>query len=204
MPGSPLAHELDADDLNQQLPSPAAPNRVIAPFWDELDLNGNSAIDLGGGDWLYAVLHDVGTNADYLLVEWHNAQKEGVPGTAYSFQVWVQLLAEHITFAYPNPGFTGTTSSATVGFENSTGTLGHSYLFDGTGQVPGADTELRLVGDYDTVQLGFGARAQHNLRGCSSITNSVDLTNGAGTLDAAAAATINTFGPCAFLPFATP
>jgi hypothetical protein len=147
-------------------------------------------------------LHDNGSSADYLVVEWHNAKKEG-GGGIYSFQVWVQLLTEHITFAYPNPAFTGTTSSATVGFENSDGTLGHSYLFDGTGQVPAAGSELGLVAEYDAVPLGFGAQAQHTLRGCSSITNSVDLTNGAGTVHAAGAATVNTFGPCILLPFVT-
>ena len=120
------------------MPDPAAPNNVIAPFWDDLDLHGNRDGDSGGGDWLYAVLHDSGSNADYLVVEWHDAQKKGDGGTAYSFQVWVQLNTEHITFAYDTPAFTGDTSSATVGFENSNGTLGHSYLYNGAGQVPRA------------------------------------------------------------------
>ena len=199
MPGSPLSHELDTDSQNQLLPDPSAPNNVIAPFWDELDLKGTNAADTGGGDWLYAAVHDGGTNADYLVVEWHNAQKEGDAGTSYRFQVWVQFQAEHITFAYDTPAFTGDTSSATVGFENSDGTLGASYLYNGTGLVPGAGTELGLNAVFDTAQLGFDARAQHNLRGCSSITNTANISGASGASDIAAAS-VHIFGPCDFLP----
>src|SRR6185369_17821035 len=119
--------------LNQNLPDAALPNGVIAPFWDDLDLQGQPGDLFGGGDWLYALLH-VRQSADYLVVEWHDAQKKGDGGSAYSFQVWVQLNTEHITFAYATPAFAGDTSSATVGFENSDGTLGHSYLYNGAGQ----------------------------------------------------------------------
>jgi uncharacterized repeat protein (TIGR01451 family) len=181
---------------NQHLPDPAAPNNVIAPFWDDLDLNGASPTDPGGGDWYYGVEQ---SNVDYLVVEWHNAQKKSVPGTAYSFQIWIQLHAEHITFAYQV--LTGDTSSATVGFEDGSGTLGHSYLFDGAGTVPAPGDELQLVGNFDTARLGYDARAHHGLPDCSLITNTVNLSNGPGSITASAVVTTPLKGPCLFLPF---
>jgi len=185
---------------NQTLPDTTSPNNVIAPFWDDLDLNGNSSTDTGGGDLLYAVLHDSGSNADYLVVEWHDAQQSGNPGTAYSFQVWIQLNAEHITFAYDTPAFIGDTTSATVGFENSDGTLGHSYLHNGTGQVPADGAELQLSAVYSATVLGFQARAKHGLRGCAPIINTASVSNGAGTHQGTAAVAVNVFGPFEFLP----
>ena len=199
MAGSPQPHDLDTDAQNQLLPSPSKPNGVIAPFWTELDLHGKDGDVSGGGDWLYATVHDVGTDADYLVVEWHNAQKEGDAATAYSFQVWVQLQAEHITFAYATPAFIGDTSTATVGFENSDGTLGHSYLYNGAGTLPADGATLRFVALYDTLQLGFDVRAQHDLRGCSSITNTANISGPSGAFDTAAASVL-IFGPCVFLP----
>jgi uncharacterized repeat protein (TIGR01451 family) len=187
-----------AANLNQHLPDPAVPNGVIAPFWADLDLKGSASGDPGGGDWFYAVLHDVGTNADYFVVEWRNAQKKNDGGTSYSFEVWIQLHAEHITFAYDH--LTGSTSSATIGFENSNGTLGHSYLYNGTGSVPAPGDKLGLVAEFDTAQFGFGVRAHHDLRGCLSLTNTVILSNAPGTIITSTAAASNVFGPCLSLP----
>jgi uncharacterized repeat protein (TIGR01451 family) len=200
MPGAPQPGALSTDDQNQNLPNTAQPNTVIAPFWDELDLNGTDPGDSGQGDWYYAVLHNGITQANYFVVEWHDAQKKGDGGKSYSFQVWVQLQAEHITFAYADPAFSGDTSSATVGFENSDGTLGSSYLYGNSGQVPAAGSTLGLVLNFDTRQLGFDARAQHSLRGCRSITNTASITNQSGILNAAASARVALLGPCEFLP----
>ena len=134
------------------------------------------------------------------MVEWHNAEKKNTLGTtAYSFQVWIQRFTEHITFAYAHAPFTGTTSSASIGFENSDGTLGASYLDNGTGQVPGADDELGLSAVFATAQLGFDVQAPHAQRGCASVTNTVALANGAGTLTDTAVGRTNLFGPCQFL-----
>ena len=44
--------------------------------------------------------------------------------------------------------------------------------------APGAELQINAV--YDTAQLGFDVRAQHNLHGCSTITNPANLSNGAG------------------------
>ena len=199
----PGAGPVGLDPANQHLPNAAAPNAVIAPFWDDLDLDGQAALDAGGGDWWYGVQHNGITGADYLVVEWHHAQKKGDGGTDYNFQVWIQLHVEHITFAYGTPAFTGDTSSATVGFENSNGTLGHSYLYNGAGQVPASGSELRLVTDFDVATLGFDVVGQAGLRGCSTLTNTVDLAKPSGaanTTPLTAAATTATFGPCLFLP----
>jgi len=177
-----------AANQNQDLPDPAAPNNVIAPFWG----------DLHSGGWYYGVLHDNGANVNYLVVEWHNAQKKGDSGTSYSFQVWIQLGAEHITFAYA--GLSGSTTPATIGFENSNGTLGHSYLYNGAGSVPGAGSQLEIVADYTTALLGYDVQVQPGLRGCSRISNTVSLS-GSSSVAAMATASTALFGPCLFLPF---
>jgi uncharacterized repeat protein (TIGR01451 family) len=199
MPGLPGPHDLDTDSQNQPMPAVAAPNNVIAPFWDDLHLKGT--YDSGGGDWLWATVSDNG--ADYLVVEWHIAQKKSDSGSFYSFQVWIQRFVEHITFAYPyaTPAFTGDTSSASIGFENSNGTLGSAYLYNGAGQVPGpgAELELDLGHAFASAQFGFDVRAPHALRGCVSVANTVVLANDSGTLTDAASALTNLFGPCQFL-----
>ncbi len=200
MPG---AGPVGADSVNQNLPASASPNNVIAPFWADLDLDGKALGDPGGGDWWYGVIHNNGTQADYLVVEWHHAQKKFDDGTDYNFQVWIQLHAEHITFAYATPAFTGDTSSATVGFENSDGTLGHTYLFNGAGQVPASGSELALVADFDTALLGFDVRGRSSLPGCSTLTNTVNLARPIGTVSTTAttaSASTATFGPCLHLP----
>jgi uncharacterized repeat protein (TIGR01451 family) len=173
---------------NQQLPDQSGPNNVIAPFWD----------DLTGGDWYFVVEHDSGANVDYLVVEWHNAQKKGVGGTAYSFQVWIQLNVEHITFAYQP--LIGSTSTASVGFENSDGTLGKSYVYPGAGSVPGPPAELQIMAIFDTALLGYDVQAQHGLQGCSLITNTVNLSNAPGSVLTSATANTSTFGPCLLMP----
>jgi uncharacterized repeat protein (TIGR01451 family) len=177
-----------AANQNQDLPDPAAPNNVIAPFWG----------DLHSGGWYYGVLHDNGANVNYLVVEWHNAQKKGDSGTSYSFQVWIQLGAEHITFAYA--GLSGSTTPATIGFENSNGTLGHSYLYNGAGSVPGAGSQLQIVAAYTTALLGYDVQVQPGLRGCSQVSNTVSLSGSPSSVAATATASTALFGPCLFLP----
>jgi len=181
---------------NQHLPDVAGPNTVIAPFWDDFDLAGRNGDPTGGGDWLWEVRSGTGTdsNATYLVVEWHNAQRKSELASADSFQVWIQLYGENIQFAYHS--LTGTKSSAKIGFENSDGTLGHSYLYNGTGHVPGAGAALRLSATYTTAQLGFRARAKPGLRGCTPIINTANLSTGAGTLRAMAVASVNMDGLC--------
>ena len=203
MPG---ASPVGADNVNQNLPAGALPNNVIAPFWADLDLDGKMLGDPGGGDWWYGIQHNGITGADYLVVEWHHAQKKGDTGTDYNFQVWIQLHVEHITFAYDTPAFTGDTSAATVGFENSDGTLGHSYLYNGAGQLPAAGSELALVAHFDTAVLGFDVTGLPGLPGCATITNTVDLARPTGTVSTTAttaSATTATFGPCLYLPLIT-
>ena len=182
-------------DQNQNLPDPTVPNNVIAPFWTELVLKGSTISDTATGDWLFGFLPY--NSAEYLVVEWHNAQKETAPLTAYSFQVWIQLGAEHITFAYE--GLSGITSPATIGFENSNGTLGYSYLYNGSRMVPAPGSELQLKAVFYTAPLGFDVQARHDLRGCG-FTNVVKLSNEAGDLTAAASAFTSAFGPCLDLP----
>ena len=194
----PGAANTNHDNANQHLPDPAAPNDVIAPFWTDLDLNGARPGNPGGGDWYYGLEHDNGANADYFVVEWYRAQKKGDSNTAYTFQIWIQLNAEHITFVYN--ALIGDTLSDTIGFENGDGTLGHSYLYNGTGTVPASGDQLQLVAVFDTALLGYDVHVQPDLPNNTLITNTVQLSNGPGTLTATAAAVTTVKWPTLFLP----
>lgn len=182
-----------AANPSQHLPDPTAPNNVIAPFWSDLDLKGNASTDTGRGEWYYGVLQSSANI--YLVVEWHDAQLNGDNTTHYSFQVWIQLYTEHITFAYLN--LTGPTTTTSIGFENSDGTLGASYLYHGDHVPPGPGTQLQINGRYTTAALGYSVKASQSLRGCSRLTNTVNL---AGTRSDSATTTTAVFGPCLFLP----
>ena len=98
----------------QDMPNPAAPNNVLAPYWTDLD-------PTAGGTIYINVLTD-GTD-DYIVVQW-----EAVPvfGTAMTrtFQVWLTTnfgpSGESIQFEYETTG-AGAPSGLNVGAENRDG-----------------------------------------------------------------------------------
>lgn len=139
--------------FNQELPSSAAPNNILAPFWTDMNLGA-------GGNWYVAVLN-AGPDA-FTVYEWENVQLFGDP-TAYTFQVWVQNGTSNVWFVYADlptiPFFT------TVGVENENGTVGDSYYTNGTGTVPVVGTDLTVntsVGGTATVNF------QAEMKGCST------------------------------------
>jgi subtilisin family serine protease len=102
----------------QQMPDPARPNNVLAPFWT--DLNGEPGGN-GGGDGLRVGVLTDGTD-NWIVVEWDLAIF-GAPTDVRSFQVWLGVNGtEDISYVWnqtlapapPNPGFA-------IGAENSGG-----------------------------------------------------------------------------------
>jgi uncharacterized repeat protein (TIGR01451 family) len=135
------------DFINQHLPDPNLPNNVIAPYWADLDLNGDLPSDGGNGTWSAALVTD-GVN-NFFVGEWTGAGEFGVSSAAHTFQVWIQLGTDNIWMTY---GPTSATAPAlTVGAENFNGMAGDNYYVDttstginGTGTVPVPGDELKV------------------------------------------------------------
>jgi hypothetical protein len=116
----------DLDFVPQTFPDPNRPNNVLAPFWTDLNPAAGGGVRIG-------ILTD-GVD-DWLIVDW-----EGVPtfGTTQlqSFQIWIQLTAEAITYSYGTITGTGSSDGLNVGAENRDGSSGVNL-----GAVPAAGDE---------------------------------------------------------------
>ena len=117
----------DVDFINTDLPDPAIPNNILAPFWT--DLNPSS-----GGRVLIQTLTD-GTNS-WIVVEWESVRSFGDIETN-TFQVWISYTQpDDISFVYGPDIGDGDGGFLTVGAENKFGNTGGSIYFDGAGTLP--------------------------------------------------------------------
>ncbi|MGZ5393685.1 MAG: hypothetical protein ACXWD3_18140, partial [Mycobacterium sp.] len=116
----------------QDMPNPAAPNNVLAPYWTDLN-------PPAGGTIYINVLTD-GVN-DFIVVQW-----EAIPifgsGAARTFQVWIQTNdgpgGESIQFEYEVVG-AGSTTGLNVGAENRDGTSAADLGIDVVPALTGYD-----------------------------------------------------------------
>jgi hypothetical protein len=112
--------------LSATIPSPGAPNGIVAPFLDDLDLTTTGEIYYDFNAW--------GT-----VIEWRNVPAYGYAGTSYSFSISIYPhthgnLPDLIHFQYSNVA-SGNAShdygaGATVGIEHPTGTQGELYSYN--------------------------------------------------------------------------
>jgi hypothetical protein len=120
----------DLDFVPQTFPDPNAPNNVLAPFWTDLNPGAGGGVRIG-------VLTD-GVD-DWMVVDW-----QGVPtfGTSQlqSFEIWIQLTAEAITYSYGTITGSGAPDGLTVGAENRDGSSGLNF-----GSVPASGDELVVI-----------------------------------------------------------
>ena len=117
----------DVDFINSDLPDPAVPNNVLAPFWT--DLNPGA-----GGDIVIATVTD-GVNS-WIVVEWISVPNFG-DGETNSFQVWISYSQpDDISFTYGSDISDGDGGFLTVGAENAFGNSGGTVYFDGVGTPP--------------------------------------------------------------------
>jgi subtilisin family serine protease len=119
---------------NQNLPSPAIPNNVLAPWWTDLNLGA-------GGNWYVAVLN-AGPD-QYTVYEWEDVPRFGDNSSTFSFQVWILNGTDNIWFVYD--GFAGNTGDGTTGAENADGTVGDTVYFDGAGTLPWGGPDLGVA-----------------------------------------------------------
>ncbi|WP_275002234.1 carboxypeptidase regulatory-like domain-containing protein [Promicromonospora iranensis] len=104
---------------NGPIPSSAAPNAALYPFWDDLNL------DAAAGLYTGTTTVD---GKDAFVVEWRNVRKYSPATDRLNFSV--TLVADGtVIYGYGDTTDTDTAkgSSASIGIENATGTVGMQY-----------------------------------------------------------------------------
>ena len=134
----PSSGFLDFSFIPQQLPDPAAPNNVIAPFWADMDLDGTDPADTGAGTLTAATFNLTG-GGQVFITQWTGVEIFGEPGTTYTFQIQIFDAASGVPgiwFAYDS--IPSADSNISVGVEGVNGQLGSSFYFsDGIGGTSG-------------------------------------------------------------------
>ncbi|KAB2907896.1 MAG: C25 family cysteine peptidase [Ignavibacteriales bacterium] len=100
---------------NSSIPNSAFPNDIICPFWDDLDAKSPGTVHYK-------------QDGNKFIIQWTNYQGYS-SGSSYTFQV-VLYSSGKIMFYYKN--MSGTLTSATVGIENSNGTIGTQIAYNAT------------------------------------------------------------------------
>ncbi len=125
----------DATPSNQNLPSPARPNNVLAAFWSDLNVGAGGAVRV-------ASLRDGAMR--WLVVDWEKVPNFGNKAPN-SFQIWIGLNGvQDIAFTYDEVS-KGDNDKLTVGAENKFGNRGKSWYYNGAGTVVAKGTELRVT-----------------------------------------------------------
>ena len=169
---------------NQNLPDPATPNNILAPFWR--DLNGCPGDGSQGN--MYAATLNAGP-FQWFVVEWEDIPFFGIP-TKSTFQIWIgtNASAGGNTIHYTYARLDDATANATVGAENATGTLGDSYYYNGAGAAPAVGTDLAVVSTAGgTATFTFQAEVDSCTPG-EAIVNRADVST-ASSSDTAIAVT---------------
>jgi subtilisin-like proprotein convertase family protein len=109
---------------NVTIPSTAAPNALIAAFWDDLNPSAGGAI--------YTAVSGTSPNRVF-VIEWRGVYRYGTTN-GLTFQIQLVETSNHIYIIYQDTNC-GSTSynnglSATSGIENSGGTAGNKYSYN--------------------------------------------------------------------------
>jgi uncharacterized repeat protein (TIGR01451 family) len=173
------ASSVAAPWTNTDLPDPAVPNNLLAPFWTDLDLRTS-------GDWYVGALTDGVDTWD--IFEWENVPEWGNPSAQHTFQVWIERGTEAIHFIYQKIS-PAVPSSLTVGAENADGTLGDSYYFNSAGTAPAVGTDLIVESVPGSVGV-FNFQVEVGEQQIP-VVNVAELTLGPETLRASAVTEVN-------------
>ena len=146
-----------------QLPDPARPNNVLAPFWT--DLSGDQAPGILAG------LLEEADGSTWLVVEW----RLNVYGTTSlrTFQTWMRVGAEEeIAFAYPaedRPGDPG--KPLIIGAENVNGSGGDQLP---TGLAPAGDLLVRTSAPVPGGSLTYSVTVRGTAAGAGTVATRMD------------------------------
>jgi uncharacterized repeat protein (TIGR01451 family) len=159
-----------AGNTNGQVPAAATPNNLLAPFWTDLDFTN-------GGAWYFVGVSYNG--APHTVFSWENVPLKTGSGTA-SFQLWFEEGTDNIWFTYEQGGMPTGTPNATVGAENSGGTVGANYYYNGTGKLPDGTVDL-VLGPLPVIkEFTFQVTAN----AVPSVTNAASMTQGSSSYNA--------------------
>ncbi len=126
------------DYSNQPLPSEGAPGHLIAPFWDDLVVDGAAVYYYNDGE--------------RLIVQWEGVSHYG-SGGPYSFQA---MIYPDGTIEYQYNTMAPPTDSCTVGVQNGTGTDGLEVVFNNTYVTDGLAVQIRAIPQWVTVAPATG------------------------------------------------
>ncbi|RYY73564.1 MAG: DUF11 domain-containing protein [Gammaproteobacteria bacterium] len=170
------------------LPSADGQNNILAPLWADFNL--------GDGGELYSATLATDDGTLYDVISWEDIPLYGSEGQqTYSFQIWTQQGTENIWYVYGL--IPQIPAEVSVGFENSTGTLGANYFFknetgtQGTEPLAGVDLKTSTVIGGDAT-LTFDVLV--NGSAGEEILNEATMTNSSSTEKAIAYTTINNTG----------
>ena len=147
---------------NYAIPTAAEPNNLLAPYWDDMHPPTYGTV------WYY---YDAANSR--FIVEWDSCAHISTLGE-YTFEL---ILYPNGTVDYQYKALTpGTLNSATVGIENSTGTVGIQVTYNGSGPInPTAGMGIRIypvcVPEEYCIDL-----TPETVTGSSSAGSSIDYT----------------------------
>lgn len=110
--------------MNVAIPNTLAPNNMIAPLWDDFDFNPRD----GSGDLLVYLDSSTGSGNRSLTISWEAVEHYPDRNNSNSFQL-VLFESGSFDFRYGVITPAGPIASASVGFENATGSIGQSIPF---------------------------------------------------------------------------
>lgn len=171
------AADVQCCDLTQ-IPDPARPNNVLAPFWTDLD--GSKAPGILAG------LLEEADGSSWLVVEW----RLNVYGTSSlrTFQVWMRIGAEEIGFAYPaedRPGDPG--KPLIIGAENINGTGGEQLP---SGLPPAGDLLVKTSEPVPGGSLTYSATVRGTAPGAGTVATRMDSPQVPGVTTASSTVTV--------------
>jgi len=164
----------------QDLPDPARPNNVLAPYWS--DLNGTGAEGIRA-----ATLTDDATGDSWLVVQWDEYLYGTTDGVAA--QIWIGLNGkEDLSYSYggaqPDPGDAG----LTVGAENVDGSKGS--MVSKAQALSGADLRVTTTGFKPGGQASYKIIVRGQRVGTGVLTTRMQSPQVSGTTVARAKVTV--------------
>ncbi|PWW12208.1 MULTISPECIES: S8 family serine peptidase [Pseudidiomarina] len=173
--------------INQDLPNPATPNGIVAPFWADYEVFAED------GELRYSLINSTdGTR--YLILEWYNVRNWNDPtGPAYTFNAWFELNSDkvYVNFIDVNQG-AAPDGGAVIGLENIDGTAGGSnYITTAALPANGSALEMSLLAgtpaqlqvDVDVSVTDFGDVAAMAVETGHSTAVTVDLSDALGEME---------------------
>ena len=177
------------DYSNDYIPYTGSPNNMIAAYWDDL------GVSYAGYNYGHVYYWTVGTAPErQLVVQWDEVSRR----TSYDLMTFEVILNETGEIWVQYETLSGTTgSSATVGVENSAGTVGCQYSYNSAVLSDG----LAIM--FEKGPMGFGPAQTESVIPGDTAYFSLTLTNNQISADSFDITNVSTNGWLVTRPFAS-